>query len=117
MEGDIQVKKFGGYLLVATGFVACPCHLAFTLPLALALLGGTAVGSFLAENTALVVGLSVGYFIGALWLGFSLIKARAGTSAEECPACLPDVDEVQKPATRANPAAALGAGKREPSNR
>lgn len=39
------MKKVGGYVLTATAFIACPCHLVFLLPLALGLLGGTALGA------------------------------------------------------------------------
>ena len=102
-EGCSQgITKFGGYALVATGFLACPCRLVFTLPLALALLGGTAVGSFLAENTGLIAGLLVVYFIWALWLGFALISAKGRTTAAECATYLPATGSGEKPATAAD---------------
>lgn len=82
-------KKLGGYALVVTGFLACPCHLVFILPLALALLGGTAVGAFLAENTGLVVALVTVYFVAALALGFQTLR-RAKQDEEECASCVPE---------------------------
>ncbi|MDP9312157.1 MAG: hypothetical protein M3R24_14940 [Chloroflexota bacterium] len=56
--------------LIITGFLACPCHLALTLPLLLALFGGTAFGTFLAAHTGWVVALSTGYFLAAIGFGF-----------------------------------------------
>ncbi len=38
-------NKIVGYALAVTALVACPCHLAPTLPLALTFLGGTALGA------------------------------------------------------------------------
>lgn len=87
-------KKIGGYFLMGTGFLACPCHLVLTLPLALGLLGGTAVGGFLAQNSALVFGLSAAYFIGALALGLRMLQRHRHTSGEECAACSPDRRDV-----------------------
>lgn len=84
------MKKRLGYFLIATGFLACPCHLIITLPLALALLGGTAVGSFLAGNTGLVVGLSVAYFIGAVGFGLFVLSGKKGQAEEECSTCVPE---------------------------
>lgn len=91
------MRTRAGWALLVTGFLACPCHLPFTLPLAVALLGGTALGSFLAGNAALVAGLAVVYFIGALWLGFALISARRRPSAEACVTCVPGPGRVEHP--------------------
>lgn len=49
-------RKLTGYLLTVTAFVACPCHLPLTLPLAVALLGGTAWGAALSRNAAWLTG-------------------------------------------------------------
>lgn len=89
-----MTRKVGGYFLIVTGFLACPCHLVVTLPLALALLSGTAVGSLLAQNSALVFGLSAAYFIGALGLGLRMLQRHRHTSGEECAACSPDRRDV-----------------------
>ena len=64
-------KVWGGVLLV-TGFIACPCHLPLTLSFAVVLLGGTAIGSFIAANTGLVYGIAGAYFIFGLGVGWYL---------------------------------------------
>lgn len=72
------MKKIGGYLLAATAFIACPCHLVFLLPLALGLLGGTALGAALAANTGLIVAAATVYFVAALGGGLYLLNRKAG---------------------------------------
>ena len=75
-------KVWGGVLFV-TGFIACPCHLPLTLPLVVVLLGGTAVGGFIAGNTGLVYGIAGGYFIVALAAGWYLLnrkRSKAGSA-------------------------------------
>jgi mercuric ion transport protein len=70
----------GGFLAV-TGFLACPCHLVITLPLAAALLGGTALGGWIATHQgAILVGATI-YFIGALAGGATLLLAGKGALA------------------------------------
>lgn len=71
------MKRIGGYLLAATALIACPCHLVFVLPLALGLLGGTALGAALAANTGWVIAAATVYFAGALAGGIYLISRRA----------------------------------------
>src|SRR5258708_12360248 len=67
------------WFLAVTGFLACPCHLVITLPLAATLLGGTALGGWIAGHQgAILVGASA-YFIGALIGGATLLLA--GTAA------------------------------------
>jgi mercuric ion transport protein len=61
-----RTNRILGYALAATAFVACPCHLAVTLPLALGLLGGTALGAVVISHTGLLVGAATVYFVGAL---------------------------------------------------
>lgn len=68
------MKKITGYLLTATALIACPCHLVFTLPLALGLLGGTAFGAALGANTWLVVAGATVYFVVALGAGLYLLN-------------------------------------------
>ncbi len=48
--------------------VSCPCHLPLTFPLILSLTAGTVVGTWLAVNTAAVVGGSVVIFVSSLLL-------------------------------------------------
>jgi len=69
-----------GWFFTVTGFLACPCHLVITLPLAAALLSGTALGGWIATHQgAIFVGASI-YFIGALvHLINSLILVLNGT--------------------------------------
>lgn len=64
--------KLTGYLLGATAFVACPCHLPLTLPLTVALLGGTAWGAALSQNTGLIYGIATAYFVLGLLTGMRL---------------------------------------------
>ncbi len=73
-------KAWGG-VLVVTGFIACPCHLVFTLPLILGLMAGTGAGAILATNTGLVYAIAGGYFVVALAAGWYLLnrkKSKAG---------------------------------------
>jgi len=54
-------RTITGWFLAVTGFLACPCHLVVTLPLAAALLSGTALGGWITTHQgALVVGASGG---------------------------------------------------------
>ena len=79
------MKKVGAYLLLGVSFVTCPCHLILTLPLALSLLGGTALGAALAAHTGALV-LAMGVFFSIALLGGShllvgvLDGARGGRS-------------------------------------
>jgi len=59
-------KRALGFALASTALVACPCHLALTLPLALTVLGGTALGAALTAHTGLLVAAATAYFVGAL---------------------------------------------------
>ncbi len=65
-----------GGVLTVTGFVACPCHLPFTLPLILGVLGGTGLGSFIGANTGLIYGVFTGYFIAGIGVGWYLLNRR-----------------------------------------
>ena len=53
-------------LLLFTGFLTCPCHLPFVLPALAALLAGTALGAFIADNTVLLIALATVYFVGVV---------------------------------------------------
>ena len=65
-----------GGVLAVTGFIACPCHLPFTLPLLLGVLGGTGIGASIAGNVSLIYGIATGYFILAIGVGFYLLNRR-----------------------------------------
>ncbi len=70
-------RTLAGYALGATALVACPCHLPLTLPLLLAVLSGTALGPFLADNPGLVfLGAGV-YFLLALAGAFWFLSRRS----------------------------------------
>ncbi len=70
-----------GYVLTVTSIVACPCHLPFTLPLALGLLGGTTFGAAVGANTWLVVAGATVYFVAALGAGLYLLNRRTEEKA------------------------------------
>lgn len=65
-----------GYAMAVTAFIACPCHLPITLPLLLALMAGTAVGSWLNENTTLIYVVATAYFVGGGVLAIRWLSAR-----------------------------------------
>ena len=67
-----------------TGFVACPCHLPFTLPLVLGVLGGTGLGSFIGANTGLIYGVFTGYFIAGIGVGWYLLNRRQRAEGAVC---------------------------------
>jgi hypothetical protein len=66
---------------MGTAFVSCPCHLIITWPLALGLLGGTALGATLETHAALIIGAMTAYFFVAL-LGGSYLLGRVLTKAD-----------------------------------
>ena len=70
------MSRVWGGVLAVTGFVACPCHFPLTLPLILGVLGGTGIGSFIGANTSLVYGISAGYFIVAIGVGWYLLMRK-----------------------------------------
>ena len=70
-----------GWFFTVTGFLACPCHLVITLPLAAAVLSGTALGGWIATHQgAIFIGASI-YFVGALAAGATLLLAGKGALA------------------------------------
>jgi hypothetical protein len=90
-------RTMSGWFFTVTGFLACPCHLVITLPLAAALLSGTALGGWITTHQgAIFVGASI-YFVGALPLGATLLlvgkgalASTAGQPAQGDALCLPD---------------------------
>lgn len=52
--------------LLVTGFLTCPCHLPLVLPALAAGLAGTALGTFISQNTGLLIALATVYFIGVV---------------------------------------------------
>ncbi len=78
------MSRVWGGVLTVTGFVACPCHLPFTLPLVLGVLGGTGLGSFIGANTGLIYGVFTGYFIAGIGLGWYLLNRRQRAEGAVC---------------------------------
>ncbi len=76
------MKKVGAYMLMGTALLACPCHLAFLLPAALGLLGGTALGTALGPNLGWVIAAATVYFVTALAGGLYLLNRRAREEKE-----------------------------------
>ena len=73
--------RIWGGVLVATGFIACPCHLVITLPLILGALGGTGIGAYLTDNQGLVYGVATGSFIVGLAGGVYLWNRKESNRA------------------------------------
>ena len=73
-------RVWGG-VLVATGFIACPCHLVVTLPLILGALGATGLGAYVTDNPGLVYGAATGYFIVGLAGGIYLWNRKASNKS------------------------------------
>jgi len=69
-------RTLTGWIFTVTGFLACPCHLVVTLPLAVAVLGGTALGGWIATHEGAIALGATSYFLGALALGTALLLAR-----------------------------------------
>lgn len=70
------MRKIWAGVLVLTGIIACPCHLPLTLVLLAGVLGGSALGSFVADNRGLVYGFATGYFIVAIGAAWYLLSRK-----------------------------------------
>lgn len=86
----VTIRTLAARALLVTGFLACPCHLIVTVPLALASLSGSAVGAFLAQNEGLVFGVAFAYFLGAIGIGYFLMNFKSWAAAEACSECEPE---------------------------
>lgn len=62
------MKSPKAILAAGVALVACPCHLPLTVPVLVALTGGSAVGLWLAHNQMLVWLAATGLFVGGLTL-------------------------------------------------
>ena len=82
-------RTFSGWFFAVTGVIACPCHLVFTLPLAIALLSGTALGGWIATHEGFITLGAVIYFVGALILATLMFTARRGQPSPTQPVCSP----------------------------
>ncbi len=76
-----MLRTLGGYALGATALIACPCHLPLTLPLLLAVLGGTSLGALLAANSGVVFLAVTVYFVTGLAAAWWLLARGSGASA------------------------------------
>lgn len=82
LETKAMRRKTTGWFFTATGFLACPCHLVITLPLAMAVLSGTALGGWIGTHEGAVTLGATLYFVGALTLGATLLLARTRPSSQ-----------------------------------
>lgn len=90
------MRKAGGWLLIATGFVLCPCHFPLTLGVLAGVFGGTAIGSaFFSRHSGLIYAVAAGYFVLALAAGWYLLSRRATA----CPPGQPAKGEALSVAT------------------
>ena len=70
------MSNIWGGVLAVTGFIACPCHLPFTLPLLIGVLGGTGIGAGIAANVSLIYGIATAYFVLGIGVGLYLLNRR-----------------------------------------
>lgn len=70
------MSNIWGVVLAVTGFIACPCHLPFTLPLLIGVLGGTGIGAGIAANVSLIYMIATGYFVIGIGIGLYLLNRR-----------------------------------------
>jgi len=92
------MRRMGGFVLMITGVLVCPCFLIVALPLVVGLVAGTALGSFLTQQTGLVyTGMGI-YFIAATGLGYWFLfgpnRPKRNTDAV-CSTCGPAVSDEQ----------------------
>lgn len=67
-------RTLKGYVAGAVAFLTCPCHLVLTLPLILALTGGTVAGAWLAANTITIYAVFTILFLSSLALAGKWLK-------------------------------------------
>ena len=70
------MTRIGGTVLAVTGFIACPCHLPFTLPLLIGVLGGTGIGAGIAANVGVIYVIATGCFVIGIAAGLYLLNRR-----------------------------------------
>ncbi len=87
-------QKIRSGTMFVISFIACPCHLPITLPLALVLLAGTPAAIWIAQHTNWVYGGMIILFLFSLTLGFRWMSQPA----EKCDARL--VSSASKPTTQ-----------------
>jgi hypothetical protein len=73
-------RRAGGYFLLLTGFLACPCH----LPILAAVLGGTTfLGILLRDHVGFVLLASGLYFFGAFFLGLKVLQREGDAPIDQ----------------------------------
>ncbi len=79
-RAKIGRRRAGGYFLLLTGFLACPCH----FPILVAVLGGTTfLGILLRDHVGLVLLASGLYFFGAFFLGLKVLQREGGAPIDQ----------------------------------
>jgi len=96
MKGN-SARRLAGYVLAASAVVACPCHLALTLPLLLALVGGTVLGGVLTQHPGLVLAAATLYFLAAAAGAYALLSAKSHARFDR------EVAILQRGKTRSRP--------------
>ena len=76
------MSNIWGGVLAVTGFIACPCHLPFTLPLLIGVLGGTGIGAGIAANVSMIYVIATGYFVIGIGAGLYLLNRRSNKHQE-----------------------------------
>ena len=82
MRNPSRSRSLKGWVLLATGFLTCPCH----LPLIAAVLAGSALGGFLREYSSFILPLTGLYFIVSLIVGIKLLTPAKASQGAEAPA-------------------------------
>lgn len=80
-------RTFLGYGSVLIGFIVCPCHLPFTLPIIAAITSGTILGVLFNEYWFVVVIMSILIFFAGLIGGTYLINAGKDIKENNCETC------------------------------
>ena len=83
------LQRSKGYIMGATAFITCPCHLPITLPLPVAFTAGTAFSAWLQNNFLTIGGASTVIFVGALMLALKW-------SSRSAPKGVPDRDRATR---------------------
>lgn len=69
-------KQRRGIAWVGGSFLLCPCHLPLTLGLLVALLSGTALGTFVLHYSILLGVILTLLWVAGTWYGFHQVRAR-----------------------------------------
>lgn len=82
-KSTMKHRGIWGYVLLALGFLFCPCHLIIVLPLLGAWLGGTTLAGVLNTNLGVITAISSVLFLGSVALGWWLLARNASCSVPE----------------------------------